>query len=70
MINPKPDEKAKINLKVLREKRGWTKTRAAAELGFSIAYYSGVERGQRAISIKMMHAIIKVFNVEYEDFYK
>ena len=59
-----------MDLRVLREKRGWTKIRTAAELGFSRTYYSDVENGKHGISLKMMHAIIKVFNVKYEDFYK
>ena len=70
MVDPKPNDKPTINLKVLREKRGWNKTQAAAELGFSTTFYSGVERGQKGMSLKMMHAIIRVFNVKYEDFYK
>ena len=61
---------AKINLKELRERRGWSKTDAAAELGFSRSYYSEVEDGRTGISVKMMHEIIRVFNVKYEDFYK
>jgi len=59
-----------IDLKTLREKKGWTKMRAAEELGFSRTYYSDVENGKHGVSLKMMHAIIKTFNVEYEDFYR
>jgi transcriptional regulator with XRE-family HTH domain len=69
MNMPTPNEKPQINLKVLREKRGWTKVQTAEELGFSQSYYNEVESGKHGISIKMMHAIMRVFKVEYEDFY-
>jgi transcriptional regulator with XRE-family HTH domain len=70
MVNPKPKEKPTINLKVLREKQGWTKAQAAENLGFSRPHYSDVENGKKGISVKMMHAIMNVFKVKYEDFYK
>ena len=70
MTNPKPTDEPKINLKVLREKKGWTKSRAADELGFSRPYYTDVENEKRGISVKMMHAIMRVFHAEYDDFYR
>jgi len=66
MVNDRPY----INLRVLREKKGWTKSQAAVQLGFSRTYYSDVESGKHGISLKMMHAIMREFLVEYEDFYK
>jgi DNA-binding XRE family transcriptional regulator len=70
MKKPSPMQKPEINLKELREKVGWTKIRAAEELGFSKSYYGDVENEKKGISVKMMHAIMKVFKVEYVDFYK
>ena len=69
MLNQTTSEERHINLRVMREKKGWTKTKAADELGFSRTYYSDVENGKNGISLNMMHAIMKKFNVEYEDFY-
>jgi len=66
MVNDRPY----INLRVLREKKGWTKSQAAVQLGFSRTYYSDVESGKHGISLKMMHAIMREFLVEYEEFYK
>ena len=63
-------EKPRMNLRTLREKKGWTKMQAAEELGFSRTYYSDVENGKHGISLKMMHAVMKIFKVEYEDFYR
>jgi len=63
-------EKPQINLRKLREKRGWTKTQAADELGFSRTYYSDVENGKHGISLKMMHAVMRKYKVEYEEFYQ
>ena len=63
-------QKPKIDLKTLRERRGWLQGKAADELGFSRSYLGMVESGRQGISVKMMHAIIRVFGVEYEDFYK
>ena len=66
MVNDRPY----INLRALREKKGWTKSQAAIQLGFSRTYYSDVESGKHGISLKMMHAIMREFLVEYEDFYR
>ena len=62
------DEK-RINLRRLREQRGWTQTQAAAKLGFARAYVSRVETGKSGISLNMMHALIRVFHLKYADFY-
>jgi DNA-binding XRE family transcriptional regulator len=62
-------KKPKINLKKLREERGWLQKEAAEELGFSRSYLVDVENGKKGISINMMNAIIRIFNVKYEDFY-
>ena len=54
----------------LRYSKGWTQTRTAAELGFSRKHINEIERGKKKISINMMDAIIRVFDVNKEDFYK
>jgi transcriptional regulator with XRE-family HTH domain len=59
-----------INVKKLREERGWLQQESADRLGFSRSYLSDVESGRYGISFKMMNAIIRVFKVKYEDFYK
>jgi len=59
-----------IDLAALRKTRNWTQAEAAKHLGFSRSYYSEVELGKQSISTKMMYAIIKVFGVQYEDFFK
>ena len=61
--------KPKIDLKELRKNRGWTQVQAAAELGFCRSYVSVVENGKQNSSVEMMNAIIRVFDVRYEDFY-
>jgi len=49
--------------------KGWTQDEAGEKLGFTRCYISAVEIGKRNISLEMMHRIIKVFDVKYEDFY-
>ena len=58
-----------IDLKKLREDREWTQLQAATELGFCRSYISAIENSKQGISIEMINAIIRVFNVSYEDFY-
>ena len=58
-----------IDVRMLRKNRGWLQEKAAEELGFGRSYLSAVESGKRGISINMMQAIIRVFDVKYEDFY-
>jgi transcriptional regulator with XRE-family HTH domain len=64
------NRKARIDLKKLRTNRGWPQWKTAEELGVSREYISAVENGKRGISMSMMKAIIQVFGVKYEDFYK
>ena len=61
--------KPRIDLKGLRKDRGWTQWQTATELGFCRSYISAVENGKQGLSIEMMNAIIRVFDVKYEDFY-
>jgi len=58
-----------IDLKALREKRGWSQEYTAQQLGFSRNYISSLENGKNGISKAMMRAIIEVFGVTYDDFY-
>ena len=61
--------KKTINLRELRERRGWTQVELAERLGFSRPFVSEVENGKRGISLGMMQAIMRVFNLKYEDFF-
>ena len=58
-----------IDLKKLREDREWTQLQAAEALGFCRSYISAVENSKQGISVEMINAIIRVFDVSYEDFY-
>jgi DNA-binding XRE family transcriptional regulator len=64
------DMKPTIGLRMLRKARGWTQLQAAEELGFCRSYMSAVENGKQGVSVEMINAIIRVFGVKYEDFYK
>jgi len=61
--------KPQIDLKGLRKKRGWTQLQAAEALGFCRSYISSVENDKQGLSVEMINAIIRVFDVKYEDFY-
>ena len=61
--------KPQINLRKLRKERGWTQEQVASELGFCRSYISVIENGKQGLSGEMINAIIKVFDVKYEDFY-
>ena len=58
-----------IDLRALRKEKDWTQDEAGKKLGFTRCYISAVELGKRNISLKMMHQIINVFDIKYEDFY-
>ena len=58
-----------IDLKKLREDREWTQLQTAKALGFCRSYVSAVENSKQGISIDMLNAIIRVFGVNYDDFY-
>jgi len=58
-----------IDLKSLRKERSWTQMQTAAALGFCRSYISSVESGAQGFSVEMVNAIIREFNVRYEDFY-
>ncbi len=61
--------KASIDVKALRESRGWLQKDTAARLGVSRAHLSALEHHKKGLSVSMMDAIIRVFGVTYEDFY-
>jgi len=58
-----------INVRELRKNRGWTQMQAAIALGFCHSYITAVETESRGISLGMMVALVRVFDVKYEDFY-
>jgi len=62
--------KPKIDLRGLRQERGWTQLQTSRKLGFCRSYISAVENGKQGFSVGMMNAIIRVFKVKYDDFYK
>ena len=57
-----------IDVKKMRTGRGWLQREAAEKLGITRAHLSAVENRKRNISMKLMTAIIKVFDVTYNDF--
>ena len=57
-----------IDLRNLRQMRGWRQQEAADKLGISRSYLSAIENRKRSVSINSMESIIKVFGVKYEDF--
>ena len=59
-----------VNLKELRKERDWTQLQAAEKLGFCRSYIAAVETGRQGISFEMMRAIMRVFDVTYEDFFR
>ena len=62
-------QKPWIDLKALRESRGWEQKQAANALGFDRSYIACLEIGRNGFSVNMINAIIRVFGVKYEDFY-
>lgn len=48
----------------LREQRGWTLDRCAAQLGISPSYLSQIETNQRPLSSRAMLAVLKAFDVD------
>ncbi len=65
----KKERHARIDLRKLREERGWLQWEAADKLGISRSYLSGVENNKRGVSLSLMESIIRVFGIKYEDFY-
>ncbi len=65
----KKERHAWVDLKKLREARGWLQREAAEKLGISRSYLSSVENNKRGISLPLMESIIRVFGIRYEDFY-
>jgi len=57
-----------IDVKKMRTDRGWLQWETADKLGITRPHLSAIEHGKKSISMKLMTAIIKVFNVKYEDF--
>ena len=63
-------EQPKMDLKQLRIAHGWSQNEAANRIGFSRNYLAMVENGKQYISKNMMKAVIDVYGVTYDDFYK
>ena len=67
---PTTAKKPTMDIRKLREQHGLLQWEAADKLGFCRSYLALVENGKQGISIAMMNALIRVFGVKYEDFYK
>jgi transcriptional regulator with XRE-family HTH domain len=63
-------KKAWIDLRKLRTEHGLIQEEASEKMGVTRAYLSAIENGRRDFSLRMIQAIIRVFNVKYEDFYQ
>jgi len=61
--------KTTINLRALRETRGWTQERAAEELGITRFHLADIETGRRRISLEMAQVLVRVFHIKFEDFF-
>ncbi len=59
-----------IDVKALRASRGWAQWKAAEHLKISRTYLSYLENGKCGFSVKVVEAIINVFDVTYEDFFQ
>ncbi len=58
-----------INVKALRLSRGWCQAETAERLGIGRAHLSMLENDKCGFSAKVIDAVIRVFNVKYENFY-
>jgi len=63
------EKKAWIDVRKLRAARAWRQSETAEALGVTRAYLSAMENGKRGISLNMMMAIMRVFDVKFEDFF-
>jgi len=61
--------KVKFDLAALRKQHGLTQSELARKLGFSRSYIAMIEAKKQGFSKRVMHEIIKHFDVDYEDFY-
>lgn len=53
-------------IRILRERRGWTQTRLAEELGVSRSLISMAESGARTPSVDLFEGLSDVFNVDVD----
>jgi transcriptional regulator with XRE-family HTH domain len=57
-------------LRAMREKRGLTQRELAHQLGISQNYIPALESGARRPGPKLRQALIKFFNVNFEDLFE
>jgi len=57
-----------IDIRSLRQKKGWRQQETANKIGVSRSYLSAMENKRRGISANIMESIINIFGVRYEDF--
>ncbi len=55
------------NVRRLRQKRGWTQDQLAAASGLHRTYISGIERGERNVSVVNMGRLALAFEVDPEE---
>lgn len=60
------DAKAAFGRRVrqIRESRGWSQERLAAEVGLDRSYVGGVERGERNISLENICKLAKAMDIK------
>lgn len=57
------------NVRLIREKEGWTQDRLSEETGLHRTYISGVERGVRNPTIEIVQKIAKALNADVPDLF-
>jgi transcriptional regulator with XRE-family HTH domain len=53
-----------LNLRHMREKKGWSQDRLSEETGMHRTYISGIERGVRNPTIEVIHRLSTALHVE------
>lgn len=58
-----------FDLKAFRRRHDMTQDQLAEKLGFSRSHIATLETQRQSVSTRVMHELIRNFNVDYEDFY-
>jgi DNA-binding XRE family transcriptional regulator len=59
-----------VGLKAMREKKGLTQRRLAADLGISQNYIPAIEAGARRAGPKLQAQMVKYFGCRFEDLFQ
>jgi len=57
------------NVKKVREQKGWSQDRLSEETGLHRTYISGIERGVRNPTIKIVQQLATALGVEIQDLF-